>query len=414
MHPVPAVVFPADRPASLGMARSLARRGIPVYGIDADPRAIAMVSRFVRPCPFPKSATTPDAQFEFLVDFGKKLGEKAVLYPVSDDSVMLASERREELQRYYRYVMPAKDTLSGLLTKDGLHSAAQQYHIPDPQMFLVSSEAEIEIIAARLPFPVILKPVFSPSWLQPEIVSMLRDGALSGPPKVALCRTFEEVIATYCRLAPYDSRMIIQEVIPGESSRLVYYCFYLDRQSRPLASFAGQKLRVLPLDFGSATYVRSFYDPELDEISMRLLRGTGYMGLGGLEFKKDPRDGCYKLIEFNTRLGLWDCFGIRCGVDIPYAAYCDALGVPMEPQQTYRRDMFWVDFQRDARAFLIYRQRKQLKFMPWLRSLMGVSEEAVFSWADMLPALVALTQLFQRPVEYFKKQLIGIRDRLHA
>ena len=119
---------------------------------------------------------------------------------------------------------------------------------------------------------------------------------------------------------------------------------------------AGGSPNMEPQDHGWM-YGRSFHDPELDEVSLRLLSATGYKGLGGVEFKKDPRDECYKLIEFNTRLGLWDCFGMRCGVDIPYIAYCDALEQPVTPQRTYREGMFWVDFQRDARAFLILRQR---------------------------------------------------------
>lgn len=405
MHPTPAVVLPADRPASLGMARSLGRRGIPVYGIDTDAGAFGMVSRYIKPRPFPSTAISDEDRVQFLLDFGRKLGEKAVLYAVSDDTVLLCSRYRDELSKYFLYVMPDHGTISSLLTKDGLHEVAERHRIPDPAMFQVASLADIEQVADRLPFPVILKPIFSPSWLIPEIMSMLRDGPLSGPPKVALCTSLDELRATYRKLSPYDSRMVIQEVIPGDGSRLVYYCFYLDRQSRPLATFAGEKFRVLPVGFGSATYVRSFHDPELDEVSLRLLSATGYKGLGGVEFKKDPRDDRYKLIEFNTRLGLWDCFGKRCGVDIPYTAYCDALERPVAPQRTYREGLFWVDFQRDVRAFLILRQRGQLGWIAWLRSLGGVREEAIFSWDDWRPALVALAQLFQRPLNFIRSRL---------
>ena len=407
MRGTPAVVMPADRPASLGIARSLGRRGIPVYGVDADPRAIAMGSRYLTPCPLPQGAgATDEDRLAFLLELGRKLGEKAVLYPVSDDAVMLCSEHRDQLQPYYLFVMPDHDTICSLLTKDGLHRVAQTHQIPDPQMFEVGSRAELETVSGSIPFPVILKPVFSPSWLRPEIVSLLRDDPLSGPPKVAFCRTRDELLDTYDALAVYDGQMIIQEGIPGKDESLVYSCFYVNRESRLLAYFAGEKLRLLPVGFGSASYVRSVHDPVLEELTGRLLAGTRYQGMGGVEFKKDERDGSYKLIEFNARLGMWDSYGARCGVDIPYIAYCDALGDnPSEaPQKSYREGVYWIDLQRDVRAFLLYRKKGLLTFGRWIKSLCVEKEWAVYSSDDRRPASMAFLKLFTRPLNAIAKK----------
>lgn len=406
----PAVVLPMDAPAALGIARSLGRRGISVYGVDPEPSAIGMYSRYVRACPFPNPGLSDQDRVRFLLDLGGKLGEKAVLYPVSDDNVLLCSKYRSELAEYYYFVIPDHQTVSCLLTKDGLHNIARSCDIPDPQSFEVKSLSEVEKAACQLSFPVILKPVFSPSWLRPEIVSLLRDHPLSGPPKVALCRNAGELFETYSQIAVYDSRIIVQEVIPGEDERLVYFCFYLDRQSQPQAVFAGRKLRVLPVGFGSATLVSSFHDPELEEISFKLLNGSHYQGLGGIEFKKDPRDNRYKLIEFNARLGMWDSFGARCGIDIPYISYCDALGWPIEPQGEYRDGVLWVDFQRDVRAFLIYRSRGKLSFGNWLQSLRGEKEWAIYSEDDWKPALVASAKMFERPWQAVKARLPYIHN----
>lgn len=403
MHYSPAVVIPNDRPASLGIARSLGRRGIPIYGVDADPLAVGMASRYVRACPLPNSDASDQNRLQYLMDLGKKLGERAVLFPVSDDAVMLCSQYRYELQEYYAFIMPEHATISGLLTKDGLHEMARKCDVPDPQMFRVNNHGDVEKLIDRLPYPVIIKPVFSPSWLNPEIISMLRDNSLSGAPKVALCRNADELLRTYDQIAVHDNRMIIQEVIPGEDERLVYFCFYLNSQSKPLATFAGEKLRVLPVGFGSASYVRSFHDPKLEEVSFKLLQGTCYQGLGGIEFKRDSRDECYKLIEFNARLGMWDCFGARCGVDIPYVAYCDTLGLPVEAQRHYRNGVLWIDFQRDMRAFLIYRRHKQLSFFRWLRSLRGEKEWAIYAPDDWKPVMLSLRELFHRSWDSLKR-----------
>lgn len=393
----PAVVFPADRPAPLWIARSLGRRNIPVYGIDADPDAIAMASRYLKPCPLPNGDKSDENRLEYLLKLGKELGE-AVLYPVSDDAVMLASGARDELQQYYRFVMPDHTTVKGVLTKDGLHRVAAEHDISAPQKFPARSLDEVKEVADRLPYPVILKPVFSPSWLRPEIMAILRESFLTGPSKVSYCTDRETLLRKYTAIAQYDPNMIIQEVIPGEDRRLGYFCFYLNRQSKPLATFAGIKERILPVGFGSATYVRSIYDPELEEISLRLLTSIGYQGLGGVEFKKDPRDGQYKLIEFNARFGMWDSLATRCGIDIPYIAYRDTLGWEVEPQRQYRENVRWVDFQRDVRAFLIYNRRKELGFGAWLRSLCYEKDWAFFTSDDWKPAWRSYKILIQRQI----------------
>lgn len=406
----PAVVYPCDRPASLGIARSLGRRGIPVFGIDTDALAYGLASKYVKPCLYSASSDSEEYRLHFLIDLAKQIGGKAILYPVSDDIVMLCSQYRDELQKHYLYVMPDHETIRNLLTKDGLHRVAQAHGIPNPRMFQVGNHTEVEKIAKDLPYPVIIKPVFSPSWLRPEINSLLRDSALGGAPKVAFCRDSKELLEKYRMISTYDTQVIVEEVIPGEDQRLVYFCFYLDRQSRPLAIFAGEKLRVLPVGFGSATYVRSFHDPQLDDVSLKLLSETCYQGLGGIEFKRDSRDERYKLIEFNARLGMWDCLGISCGVDIPYIAYCDALGLSVEKQHKYREGILWIDFQRDLRAFFIYHRCKQLSLTMWLSSLRGKKDWAIYSSDDWKPALIALLQLFCLLWNFFMKRL---QDILH-
>lgn len=401
------MIIPADRPATLGIARSLGRRGIPVYGVDVDPMAVGMVSRYVRACPLPESDDSEEARLRYLIELGKRLPSKAVLYPVSDDDVMLCSRERRKLEEYYLYVMPDHSTVKDLVTKDGLHRIARESGICTPTMLQPRDEAELEALSSQLAYPVILKPVFSTSWLRPEITSMLRDNPLSSPPKVALCHSGEELLQTFRKIAFFDPRMIVQEVIGGRDERLAYCCFYLDRQSRPLAIFAGRKLRVLPVGFGSATYVQSMHDRELEEVSLRLLAGAKYQGLGGVEFKKDPRDEQYKLIEFNARFGLWDTLSIRCGIDIPYIAYRDALGQPVQAQHDYRDGIIWVDLQRDVRAFFIYHQRHQWRLGDWLRTFRGEKEWAHYSPDDLKPAIIATVKTLERPWSSIKNGLAG-------
>jgi len=281
-----------------------------------------------------------------------------------------------ELQKYYRFTMADHAVVESVLTKNGLHKVADQFGIPTAKVYPANSLLEVEEIASILAYPVILKPVFSPSWLREEIVSITKQNAIDGTAKVALCTDAACLLEMYKKISAYDPKMIIEEVIPGDDHNLLYFCFYLDRHSHPLVTFAGIKERVLPVGFGSATCVRSCHDPMLEEISLRLLSQVKYQGCGGVEFKSDPRDGIYKLIEFNARLGMWDSFGARCGVDIPFISYCDTLGLPIPEMNTYRENVLWIDLQRDIRSFLIYHRRGRLSLRMWLMSFLGEKEWA--------------------------------------
>jgi D-aspartate ligase len=387
VKPIPAVVTPFDEHMGLDIARSLGRRSIPVFGIDWDPEAPGRKSKYSRLvlCPDPKDAEQEYAQF--LVDWGKRQPTKSVLYPVSDDTALICSRERRQLQPYYEFVMPDHEIMVRLSIKASLANAARACDIPTPQTILACDAGHVPSIASGLSFPVILKPVESSYWHIAPIASLLRQNAFSGRAKVVLCHSASELCEYYSKIAVHDRRMIIQEVIPGPDENLAYISFYLDRMSRPLAIFAGRKLRVLPIGFGSASYVRSYHDSSLEKLALRLLQHVQYQGLGGIEFKMDPRDGLYKLIEFNTRFGMWDGLAPRCGVDTPYVAYCDTLRLPIAPQLDYRDNVIWLDWQRDVRAFWMYRKERGLSFRDWFQSLRGEKMWAIYDKDDWQPGI---------------------------
>jgi D-aspartate ligase len=408
MKATPAVVTPLDEHMGLDIARSLGRRGIKVFGIDPDSTAVGRKSKYCQlsVCPDPTESVADYVQF--LVDWSRKMGEKPVLFPVSDTTALLCSMERAQLEPHFEFVMPDHATMVALSTKLDLATAAQKCGIPAPLTIKAENADQVRRVADEIDYPALLKPIESSFWHAPRISSLLRESALSGKAKVWLCHNAEELTQAYLQISALDERLIIQEAIPGPDASLLYISFYLDRQSRPLATFAGRKLRVLPIGFGSASYVRSVFDPALEELALKFLTEMRYQGLGGLEFKKDARDGQYKLIEFNARFGMWDGLGVRCGVDLPYIAYCDALRRPVETPPTYGTGTIWVDLQRDIRAFWMYRKRGQLTLRQWLGSLRGEKMWAIYSKNDWRPGLAFTSHL----IKLLWTQIRSRRDRL--
>ena len=59
---------------------------------------------------------------------------------------------------------------------------------------------------------------------------------------------------------------------------------------------------------------------------LALLAAFAYTGISQVEFKRDPRDGRYKLMEVNARLWQWHGLAGACGVDVPLIAFRDLTG----------------------------------------------------------------------------------------
>mgnify|MGYP000884517506 CR=1 FL=1 len=397
---VPVLLTPMDEHMGLDIARTLGKRGIPVYALDSDPKAIGKYSKYINFSPSPGLEENDGANYlQFVVDFTKKIGGKAVLYPISDEHVLLFSRERDHLRDYCIYVMPDHNTLSDLVTKDGLDNIVRKFNIPAPRTVFLHGNQNIESIAGSLDYPVILKPTESTYWHTPEITALLRKGVIACRAKIIKCNTQEELITSYQMIAPIDDRLVVQEVIPGEDSRLVYISFYRDRQSNVLGIFAGRKYRTLPTGFGSASFVRSMQDPKLEVLTLKLLDDVNYQGLGGVEFKQDPRDEAYKIIEFNARFGMWDGLGEKCGVDLAYMAYCDALDIPVKPVRSYEENVIWIDWQRDTRAAIEYMRKKELTFPEWIRSFKGRKMWAIYSKDDWQPGVAFTFTLFGKLIE---------------
>ena len=115
-----------------------------------------------------------------------------------------------------------------------------------------------------------------------------------------------------------------------------------------------------------------------------LLTRLGFRGIVDLDYRFDPRDGRYKLLDFNPRLGAqFRLFSDTAGVDVVVAAHLDLTGraVPQGSPQLGRT--FLVE-NYDPIAALAYR-RCGLDFRSWVTSLRAADELAWFAKDDLAP-----------------------------
>jgi predicted ATP-grasp superfamily ATP-dependent carboligase len=366
-------------PTGLAMVRSLGRRGVRVLGVESDPRQWGVSSRYLCDRIALNGSHGDAGLLEHLIALGRRLPEQAVLFPATDDYVTFISRHQEELQPFFLFPQP-RVPLHEMVDKRTMNALVERYRLPAPKTHFPDKSDDVRRIAQEMDFPCVIKPIFSLSWRRKEMENVV------GHHKVIKARSAEELEQQYERLAQGEPRLMIQELVCGEDSRMHEFSAYCNRQSDALGAFVGRKLRLHPPEFGSASLVTSVWEPELVERVAQFLRDIGYCGLCNIEFKRDVRDNQFKFIELNARYGLWDCLGIRCGMDLPWMAYCDLTGQPVAPQRDYRTGVKWLYFEKDIYAFLRCRRSGELTAPQWLISLRGEKQHALFAWDDPAPA----------------------------
>src|SRR5581483_6292344 len=278
----PAVVLGLGQ-NGLAAVRALGRVGVPVIGIDSDLEQPGAQTRYCQKLHCPDFAKGGDRLLECLVDVGRELAKqdlKAVVIPTGDLNIELVSEKREELAPYYHLSLPSKEVLRLFLDKKSFYKLAIERGFPLPRTWFTEGDHDIDAISADIEYPCLIKP-FQPTatWRQ------------TFDTRLFLADSRDMLRKLYDLIYPVHQDLIIQEYMPGDDGQVCWGVTYLDAEQRPLAKWAGRKLRQYPRGFGTATLAESLDDPELAQMAVDILVNVGHRGYGVVEFKRDRRDG---------------------------------------------------------------------------------------------------------------------------
>ena len=195
---------------------------------------------------------------------------------------------------------------------------------------------------------------------------------------------------------------MVQEIIPWDGRQQFSYCAFF-RDGHAHSSMVARRGRQHPREFGrAATYVESLELPIIEELSERLLKAINYYGLVEVEFKLDPRDGLYKLLDINARTWGFHSLGAPAGVDFPYILFADQIGEPAERCRG-KSGIGWLRMVTDVPTVLSDLLHGDFDLSSYIRSLRNTRVESVFSTEDPLPSLLELLLL---PYSISKKYLL--------
>ena len=384
----PSLNVPADFPAGsvgavvvggdyqgLGIVRSLGIRGIPVCVVD-DEYSISRFSRYSTHHVKVANLRDERAAVEELIGIGKKLNLSGwVLYPTREELVAAFSRSRTLLSEWFRVPTPEWESVRWAWDKRNTYQLAKELGIPTPVTHYPEDAKQLAELESCPP-PFVIKPAIKEHFIYATKAKAWRANSHS-----ELKRLFHKA----SELAG-PGEIMVQELIPGGGAQQFAYCAFF-RDGEAIGKMVAQRWRQHPLQFGRAsTYVETVDIPILEELSERFLRGINYYGLVELEYKLDPRDGHYKLLDVNARTWGYHSLGPRAGVDFSYMLYADQVGLTVAPCRG-KPGIGWMRATTDLPAAFMALMARDLHVKSYLRSVKNCNVEAVFSHKDPLPGI---------------------------
>jgi D-aspartate ligase len=377
--PPGAVVIGGDY-QGLGIVRSLGKMGVPVCVID-DEHSISRFSRYAT-----HSFHVPDLRHEeltlsTLLEIGRRLDLQGwVLFPTRDEVVATLSRHRAELSQIFRVPSPEWDTTKWMLDKRNTYQRAAELNIPVPMTWTSLTEDGLDHLDAS--FPLVVKPAIKEHFFYTTKAKAWRANS-----RTELHDLFRRATAL-----TGAGEVLIQDFIPGDGRHQFSYCAFF-KKGKAVGSMVTRRRRQHPHDFGRAsTFVETVDLPGIETLSERFLRAINYYGLVEVEFKLDPRDGQFKLLDINPRTWGYHSLGSHAGVDFSRLLYVDQLSGAVEPCRG-RPGVSWIRLVTDIPTGLIDVLRGRLHCRDFWHSLRNFHAEAVFNREDPIPGLIEFALL---------------------
>jgi len=322
----PAVVVGAQG-NGLGVVRSLAAAGVPAIVVGDNFRDAAMWSRRCKSHLVERSYGRP--LVDGLLKLQTAMPPRPVLILTDELAVNTVSDHRGELGDCYRLRLPSPTTVETLGDKELFQRFAETHALPVPRTIVVKGEGDLAQIA-QLGSPIIIKPA------DKFLVHMGRIERLS------VAESIDDASATCRRFLSLGETPVVQEWIDGPDGNIYFALFHCG----PPASrsvFFGRKIAASPPRVGSTAVCVPAPEAAdaLRPITEKFIDASQYEGLGSLEFKWNPRDGRFVIIEPTVgRTDSQEEIAALNGLNLPLVAYCYELGLPI-PEQKHVDAVAW-------------------------------------------------------------------------
>jgi len=264
-----------------------------------------------------KRLLTPSPTAEPSAFLGAILEELAtheydLIIPMEDDSIRALLPSRQEIEGLTYFPFPSTESLLLAFDKKRTLALASQVGIPVPRQYCVPGDV------GERDYPIVLKPATG-----------------SGSHGLVFVESQERLNSVLRTLPARLETYLIEERLPPQGEEVGANLLF-DRNHDCLAGFTYKRLRDYPVAGGPSTLRESTKDPELLDMSVRLLRQLNWHGVAMVEFKRDTRDNRLKLMEINPRFWGSLALPVASGVNFPLLLMQMARGEAIKPIFDYR------------------------------------------------------------------------------
>ncbi len=389
---IPVVVLVSSQHGGLGIIRSLGRAGVPVHGLHQSYWEPSSHSRYLRAVFYWDFSSAPTLDsVSFLLDVAKQVGRRPILIATSDVTALFLAENASALDGGYSFSSPPVEAVRIFSSKKQTSDLCRKLGIPTAETALPESRDDVLNFAQTKTFPVIVKGEDGPFLRSPKHTE-----------RVAIVTTEKELLEIYdLNAGSGRPGFILQEYIPGGDDTIWMFNGYFNERSECIFGATGQKLRQFPAHRGSTCLGICARNEAVETQTKQLMRAVAYRGPLDIGYRFDARDGRYKLLDVNPRIGATSrLFVAENGLDVVRTLYLDLTGQTIPAAQVAEGRKWIVESNDLLSCWTLFRER-QLTASEWLRSLREVQERVWLDLDDLAP-LVTLPALWFR--KHFGRQ----------
>lgn len=302
---------------TLAAVRSLGKKDIKTIVVEEtrfNPAAFSKYCTKALVCPNPQKH--PDEFFQYISSIIKEY-QCDVFFPMDEDTVAVAMEHKEELEKLCSLPLPSYESYEITSDKGKAYKHAMSVGVDIPKTAFPSGAHNLHEITEHLKYPLMVKPVKS-----------------NGGRGIKTVSSKEDLVKTYLEVHEHYPNPVIQEHL-GEGEVYDVVLLY-NSLSELRASFVQRHVRKYPLVTGPSTVQESVDYPEMLELALKYMEGLKWCGIADLEFMVQKETGKIKFIELNCKF--WNSLqmGIYAGVDFPWLLYKIAVDGDVEPVIKYK------------------------------------------------------------------------------
>jgi D-aspartate ligase len=358
-----------------GVARTLGRLGVRAHAVHATPNLPAARSRYWEETLVWPLATAPAAEsIEWLIELGTRIGSRPILIPTDDIVCLLVADHAEALRDTFLLPNQPAGLARALSNKQQMNYLCERHAIPTPATVFPKTRADVVAFAETATFPVMFKPIENRMAQRRSDMRMVK---VEDPG--TLVRQYDQMETPEC------PNYMIQEYIPGGPDMVWMFDGYFDEQSRCLFGMTGKKLRQFPPYTGVTSLGICVPNETVVRQTTDFMRAIGYRGVLDLGYKYDVRNGQYRLLDVNPRVGsTFRLFVDSVGMDVVRALYLDLTGQPVIAGEMVEGRK-WIVENFDVISSVTYMRDGRLGFAEWLRSFRDVAEGSWLATDDLAP-----------------------------